>query len=217
MVTAVQILFNGNGGDVVRDVPAALERIADNLYGTRGNAEKLQAMIEADRADFGFLESQDLYPSLAHRLGRIARGDGRESLTVVVHDLDTPMSQETQVLHYDLVDPADPVAKLVDAVIAVAHDDTDVDEAADDLYSACQEAVRRETGFGNDPRRVLDTLRAYQDAFGYPAGHKLAVIPSEAEVAGRHKEVLADLPRRISSMFRDMGPSLVAPDESPAP
>ncbi len=215
MATVAEIRMNGEGGVVVRDVQAALERIADNLHGSHGDKEKLKALIEDERAEYGFLESQGLYPSLAHRLGRLANAEGRESVTVVVHDLDAPMNHDTSVLHYDLVDPSDPVAKLVDYVIAVAHDGMDVDDAADDLYSACREAIRREVGW-SDPARTLGRLRAYQETFGYPAGHKLAVIPTEDEVAGRHKEVLDDLPRRISTMFRDLAPSLVEPD-APTP
>jgi hypothetical protein len=218
MATAVQIIYNGNGSDiVVRDVPAALTRVADNLYGTGGDLEALVAKIKADKEDFAFLEGEGLYPSLAHRLGRLAKAEGREMIELLVHEIDAPLDRRTSVLHYDLVDPSDPVAKLVDAVIAVAHDDADVDETADELYSACVAAISHVSGFHRDPEKTLALLRTYQETFGYPVGHRLAVIPSEAEVAGNHAKVLDDLPRRIALSFREMGPSLVAPPESPSP
>ncbi len=177
MAMAVGFRLNGNGGQVVRDAELALLHLADNLLGGRGEPERLRRAIADEEGCYDYLKPAGAVPHLAGILHRAARAERRESVEIVLHDLDArPGFDGTRVSH-DLVNDGDPSYAILDALAAVAEDGADPSDAEEDLAMAVDAAVSTASGFNGTPERALAGLRARMDLVGPPPGHPLRVVP----------------------------------------
>lgn len=191
MATAVQVIWNGSyGRTVVRDMEAALTNVGDNLLGSRGDEGKLTLFLDEARLDLS--DAGDV--GLGYVVRKLAEDSGRESIQVVVHDLDCRPGMDGVRFEYDLVGERDPSYEILKAVLRSADGEAqDVIEA--DLLAAVKESTKR---FAK-PESVVMFFAAAKDFFA-GAGPAL----SDEDLAGPPESVVRALPERAVERFRSV-------------
>jgi len=190
MVTAVQVVLNGHGHTVVRDLRRAFEHIARTAFPTDDRWKDM----EGD-GGFPMLAAVGEGGSYFHRVRYAILGESHESVVMVTHDLDREPGHYTATDRYDLVSEFDP-SFLVSRYLFWAHEtEKRLDDLAVSLETEVEDGLREGGRILESLEAFVDRLRRYQRDFGGPE-----VIPA----VGDAEEILNDLPSLARAKFEEI-------------
>jgi len=192
VATAVQVVIDGHGHTVVRDIRSAFEHIARSIA---PNGDYWKDM--GGDGVFPMLSAVGEGGSYCHRVRYAVQGEDGVSVEVVTHDLDRAPGRATAVSAYDLMSQFDPsyVVSRYLFNLSTRCPEGDLGAIGDDIEEEIEDGIHHGRKLFEPDDAFVDRLRGYQRDFGGPE-----VIPAEGDAA----EILNSLPSLARAKFEEI-------------